>query len=308
MRAGLARSLRAGVLAFLLVSPLQGAEPAQRISWWTRFEQARAEAKRQNRPLWIQFTGSWCLFCRKMEHETLARPEVIRQARDHFVPVLVPADDREDLVAHFGVSGLPATVVVHPSGAVVARHEGFAEPQAFVAFLTSSRSLPKSASTEPALGGYCPVSLVQGNGLQPGRSDLVLRHDGRDYRFANVPLRDAFLRDPERYIPSNGGQCAVNRIERALEVPGRPQHAVYYRGRLYLCSDEPARQRFARDPERYANADLAEGGYCAHCRDVAGRSVPGLPQYAVTHEGKRYLFPAREHLEAFRAEPDRYVR
>jgi YHS domain-containing protein/thiol-disulfide isomerase/thioredoxin len=295
----------------LLTTPLSSVwagEGSPRISWRTRFEQARAEARRQNRPLWIQFTGSWCTFCRKMEHETLARPEVVSQAQEHFIPVLVPADDREDLVSHFGVSGLPATVVVNPAGTVIARHEGYAETREFLTFLATTRGILEAPSTELALGGYCPVSLVQGRGLHPGRKDLAVRYNGREYRFADAHRRAAFLEDSERYAPSNGGRCAVSLVERAHEVPGRPQHGVYFDGRLYLCADESSRQRFARDPQRYANADLADNGYCPHCRDASGRKVRGVPRYTVTHGGKRYLFPAPEHLEAFRAEPEKYVR
>src|SRR5205085_988306 len=96
-------------------------------------------------------------------------------------------------------------------------------------------------------------------------------------------------------------------VDLGQSVAGDPRAGVYYRGRLYLCADEAARRRFARDPERYGNADVAERGHCPHCRRE-GKSVRGHPEFTLTHAGRRYFFPDRAHLEAFRAEPETYLR
>jgi YHS domain-containing protein/thiol-disulfide isomerase/thioredoxin len=301
-------------LALVVLGLFAGLTPAAApageapIPWRTQFETARAEARQHNRPLWVQFTGSWCLFCRRMDRETFSRPEVVALSRD-FVPVKVRSDDREDLVEHFGIAGLPATVVVAPDGRILGRHEGFADPEEFLAFLFRSRPSPThEAAEEIALAGYDTVSLVKGRGLVPGRASLAVRHDGQEFRFADEAARDEFLRHPERFLPTNRGRCPVHLVDRGLEVGGDPAFGVYYQGRLYLCADEEARQRFAADPARYADADLADAGRCPHCRPAAGRLVPGRPQFSLIHHGRRYLFPDRVHLEAFRQSPETYLR
>jgi YHS domain-containing protein len=278
------------------------------IPWRGGYEAARAEAQRQNRPLWVQFTGPWCLFCRRMERETFSRPEIVALSRD-FVPVKVQTDEREDLAEHFAIDGLPATVVVAPDGRVLGQHVGFAEPDEFLAFLFRARPPGGGeVAEEIALAGYDVVSLVEGRGLTEGRPGLAVRHDGQEFRFRDEADRDEFLRQPERFLPTNRGRCAVNLVDRGAAVPGDPRYGVSYRGRLYLCADEPARLRFAADPDRYADADLADAGRCPHCRPRAGRLVPGLPQFSLIHQGRRYLFPNRVHLEAFRQSPETYLR
>lgn len=278
------------------------------IPWRPHFESALAEARRQHRPLWVQFTGPWCLFCRRMDRETFSRPEVVALSRD-FVPVKVKSDDREDLLERFGVAGLPTTVIVGPDGRLLGRHEGFADPEEFLTFLFRSRpspELPDAATV--ALAGYDAVALVAGRGLEPGSPALSVRHDGQEFRFVNEADRAAFQRRPERYQPAIRGRCAVSLVDRGAAVEGDPRWGVYYRDRLYLCADETARRRFAADPDRYADADLADAGRCPHCVPRAGRLVPGLPQFSLIHQGRRYLFPDRVHLEAFRQAPDRYLR
>jgi YHS domain-containing protein/thiol-disulfide isomerase/thioredoxin len=297
-----------GLACLLLVMPPSRGDDGRAIPWRPEFERAMAEARAAGRPLWVQFTGPWCGYCRRMEHEVFTRPEVAGLARARFVPVLVQADDREDLVARFAVAGLPATIVLSPSGAVLARHEGFADASAFRALLDQALAKAvQGAADAPALAGYCPVCLVRGRGLTPGRPELSLHYDGRAFRFAEAADRDAFLKEPEAFLPALGGRCPVRQLDRGESVPGDPRFGVYYRGRLYLCADEPARQRFARDPSHYCDADLADRGDCPHCRR-SGRSVPGRPQFAATRDGRRYLFPDRQHLEAFRASPEVYLR
>jgi YHS domain-containing protein/thioredoxin-related protein len=280
------------------------------IPWRTQYEAARAEAVARDRPLWLQFTGPWCLFCRRMERETFTRPEVVALSRDDFIPVKIHSDEREDLVEQFGITGLPAALILGPDGRVISRQEGYADAGEFLGFLFAARPpvRPEPEQSEIALAGYDPVSLVNGNGLTSGHESLTVRHDGLEYRFADEADREAFLRDPERFQPCNRGRCVVNLVDRGVTVVGDARYGVYYRGRLYLCADEASRQRFAADPARYADADVADAGQCPHCRTLAGRLVEGLPQFSFIHQGRRYLFSDRFHLEAFRASPEKFLR
>jgi len=276
------------------------------IPWRTNFEQALDEAQTRNMPVWIQFTGPWCVYCRKMEREVFVRPEVIAEAHRDYVPLKIRSDEREDLLSRYGVTGLPTTVIAMPDGAVLANVSGYSEPGSFLGFLAASK--PDLTPAEVALAGYSPVSLVEGHGLTTGQANLAVGYDGQVYHFANARERDRFLKEPETFLPSNRGHCIVNLVEGGKHVRGNPNYGVYYDGRMYLCADESARERFAADPKKYAQADLAENGNCPHCKSLAGRLVRGLPQFSQTFSGRRYLFPDAFHLEAFRASPEKFLR
>ena len=99
-------------------------------------------------------------------------------------------------------------------------------------------------------------------------------------------------------------------MDGAEPVAGDPRFGVYYQGHLYLCATEESRKRFAASPDRYAQADLASEGLCPHCQPaaLAGQAVRGVPQFSAIYRGLRYLFPDEQHRQAFRTEPERYLR
>jgi thioredoxin-related protein len=121
------------------------------IPWRTDFHSAEIEARAKSRLLWVQFTGSWCPNCVRMERESLIHPRIVDHACNNFIPVKIRSEEHEDLVDRFGLSGIPATVLVKPSGEVVARHEGYLDAAAFHAVLEraliQSGHLPRQTRT-----------------------------------------------------------------------------------------------------------------------------------------------------------------
>jgi hypothetical protein len=105
------------------------------IAWRSDFRRAAEEARALNRLLWVQFTGSWCPNCVRLERESLIHPRIVGRSRDCFIPVKLQPEQNEDLVERFGLRGIPATVVLRPSGEVVAHHEGYLDAATFNAFL-----------------------------------------------------------------------------------------------------------------------------------------------------------------------------
>jgi YHS domain-containing protein/thioredoxin-related protein len=310
-------SLRLLGLALPLSASLSSApvraQETSRIIWRSSFEVAREEAVARNRPVWAQFTGAWCPYCRLVERETFTQADVVARTLDDFVPVQVPSDDREDLVIAYQVVNLPAAVLLSPDGRILARHEGYLDTRGFRGLLETAQarfqaSTADQPAREVALAGYDPVRLVREGGLATGKPELAVRVEGREYRFTRDRDRDAFLVAPERYLPCGDGHCLVSLVDDGKATPGDPRFGIYYRDHLYLCASEAARQKFAATPERYAGADLAEEGRCAHCRDRGGPRLPGLPQFSLFYRGRRYLFPDESHRTAFQTAPERYTR
>ena len=222
-----------------------------------------------------------------------------------------------------------STVILHPSGEVIGKLEGYTDAGSFRTFLdqTASRSgwadrlaQLSSRSEDPsrgraevsgeevALAGYCPVTLVKDRRLVEGLTSLTVRYQGQAFRFADPSRREAFLKEPEAFLPANRGRCPVRQVDHGESIPGDPHFGVLFCGRLFICSDGPARDLFLNAPGRYSEADVADHGFCPHCRYESGLLVRGLPRYNSTHRGVRYYFPDPKHLDAFRTDPEKYIR
>lgn len=60
-------------------------------------DEAKAAAKAQNKPLFIDFTGHGCVNCREMESNVWSHPEVLRRLKEEFVIVAMYVDDKTKL-------------------------------------------------------------------------------------------------------------------------------------------------------------------------------------------------------------------
>jgi thiol-disulfide isomerase/thioredoxin len=279
------------------------------IPWRSDLRRAEAEARAQDRLLWVQFTGSWCPNCVRLERESFVHPQVVGQARRFFVPVKLQSEEHEDLVVRYGLTGIPATILVTPRGEVVARHEGYVGPATFHAFLenalirsgrsphSSSAGLARTSAIvtgrseiaavvtrvavaapvvpKVALDGFCPVSLVEAHRMVYGRRTLTLSRDGLVYRFADDRMRLTFEKWPERFVPVNGGRCPVAQVDQGEIRPGEARWCVVFKDHLFLCSDEEGRGRFLKNPERYAHVAMADRLLCPHCWGREGFPAQG---------------------------------
>ena len=337
--AALARSIAVvASCAPMFASTARATEPLP-ITWRDDYGGALEEARASNRLLWIQFTGPWCPNCVRMERDSFPDADVIDQAQRSFVPLKLRSDIHEGLALGFNLTGLPATVLVAPTREIISVRQGYlgpdelelvlsqgvaawrgretvaaadkakAEASAAVAEKAKDEATARGGTatnrpkeeTKLALAGYCPVSLVADRKLVAGRAEHTVHHEGKAYRFASAAMTDLFRKDPERYIPANGGDCPVAELERGAAKSGNPRWGVLYQGRLYLCASAEDRRRFLGEPERYAMVDVAEQGFCPHCLRDTGLLVRGDPKYAITRDGLRYWFPDPTHRAAFAA-------
>ena len=300
------RSARAGYTRFALVLLVCLSQPAiahayalgsQGVAWRTDLGSAQAEAKARDLLLWIQFTGPWCVNCRRMERGTFVDPGIVAASRDVFIPVKLRSDEYEQLAMSLGLSVLPSTVVVKPSGEVIDKWEGYGDPAEFLEFLeeTLARSgrnkKGKIIVEQVALASFCPVSLVEKRKLVPGRPTVTATRDGVVYKFADDAAKTAFLARPEKYIPANRGECPVKQVDGGVFAPGDPRFGVVYRGHLFLCAGPADRDRFLKNPERYANVDVAARSNCPHCWTPGTKLAQAPKQPVPSTATRRPLVP-----------------
>jgi thioredoxin-related protein len=104
---------------------------AEASTWSTDYKAALAEAKAQNRNVFLFFTGSdWCGWCKRLQKEILSTPEFGKYAGEKLIlveldfPRAVPQSaavkaQNAKLAERFKIKGYPTIIVLNSSGKVV---------------------------------------------------------------------------------------------------------------------------------------------------------------------------------------------
>jgi hypothetical protein len=79
-----------------------------------------------------------------------------------------------------------------------------------------------------------------------GDEAIAHTHEGTTYRFASAANRDAFAKDPGRYLPQFGGFCAWA-VSRGYTAPVDPQAWRVVDDRLYLNYSRGVQRTWEQD-------------------------------------------------------------
>lgn len=112
------------------------------------------------------------------------------------------------------------------------------------------RLTPDSIDANLMLRGYDAVAYFTQSDAVKGDPAIKLEHLGATWRFASEANRDAFRREPARYMPQFGGWCS-NGINYAIPggAGGEPDTWRIYRGKLYVFGGKASRDQFEMDTE-----------------------------------------------------------
>ncbi|HMJ16579.1 MAG TPA: cytochrome c biogenesis protein CcdA [Polyangiaceae bacterium] len=112
-------------------------QPARTLSWHHGdVREARARALREEKPLLVDFTASWCGACKELDRHTFAEERVAREA-GRFLAVKVDATNDEDprveaALQEFNVVGLPTVVLYDSRGKEALRCTDFVSAEPFL--------------------------------------------------------------------------------------------------------------------------------------------------------------------------------
>jgi thiol:disulfide interchange protein len=112
--------------------------PASSIAWRGDFEAARAEAKASDKPVLLVFSATWCPPCNAMKHDVWPDAAVSQIVNSDFVPLYVDVDNPASvsIARRYGISGIPAVLVVDASGDVL-RQESYMSRSTALDFLSA---------------------------------------------------------------------------------------------------------------------------------------------------------------------------
>ena len=98
------------------------------------FREALAKARREQKPIVLDFTASWCGPCQRMLRETFPDAKVARLL-EQFVLVKIDTDEHRALANKYGAVGLPDVRLLSSEGEKIRQFRSFQGPDVFAAAL-----------------------------------------------------------------------------------------------------------------------------------------------------------------------------
>lgn len=126
---------------------------------WLAYDKGAAEAKKSNKHMFIDFTASWCGWCKKMEKETFSQPDVIAMLNNNFIPIKVWGDSESQLnidgykvtekefAGSRGVQGYPTFVFESPARESITGFSGYRDAPTLMNYLTQVKKFIDTAGT-----------------------------------------------------------------------------------------------------------------------------------------------------------------
>ena len=105
------------------------------------------------------------------------------------------------------------------------------------------------------LMGFCPVALRDERDLVEVHSEFISEYNGKTYYFSSAHARAVFDETPAKYAPAASGLDAVILSTTGEEREGTLEHASWYKGKLYLFSDDQRMNEFLTNPGQFAITD-----------------------------------------------------
>ncbi|MGB5286910.1 MAG: thioredoxin family protein [Ignavibacteriaceae bacterium] len=117
----------------LFTSCNNGQSSSDKLSWNNNLEKAVEQAKKENKAVLVNFTGSdWCIWCKRLSSEVFQQNEFKEFADKNLVLVMLdfPKDIQQSqetkiynntLAQKFGIQGFPTILIMNSKGELVAK-------------------------------------------------------------------------------------------------------------------------------------------------------------------------------------------
>ena len=115
----------------------------EEVNWLTLAE-AQEQIKTNPRSIFIDFTAEWCGWCKVMDKNTFADPQVAAYMNENFYPVRLDYDSQEEfeffgekytarqLGEKYGVPGLPTILLISHDNKKSKKLVGYKKPAPFL--------------------------------------------------------------------------------------------------------------------------------------------------------------------------------
>ena len=100
------------------------------VGWTQDFQKAQARAQAEGKPMLVEFTADWCVYCQRMKSQVYSRPAVADAIAAGFVAVKVdmtrPGQAQDAIARQLSFDGgVPVRFIVNPDGQTRSRQVGY---------------------------------------------------------------------------------------------------------------------------------------------------------------------------------------
>ena len=282
------------VAAFPVLTLPSAVRAADGVAWSTDIEDSLRKAAAAGKPVLLEFTASWCVYCKRMEKTTFTDPAVMARISKHFVPVRVDADKHKDLVSELGIKGLPAILIVSPDLQIIERISGFQTANALVARLDQVPEVRNPTVAADRQGASYRPGLP--NTRTPAQNLVELEFEAITDQEA-APVRRPNVQSVSKQAENPFAKTA----ERKPGAQQKPQPSEES-GQFFESVSRQVKRQEQPTPE----AAAAFGGTCLVSAVEERELIVGSRQCQLDYRGHLLYFRSEDHQQKFLAQPARY--
>jgi len=296
------------LLALAVTGALQGVACGSEIPWSTDIEGSLQRASATGKPVLLEFTASWCVYCKRMEKTTFVDPAVVSFVNERYVAVRVDADQHKQLVTDLAIKGLPAVLVVSPDLKIIERISGFQTPEALLTKLGQLPAGNKSANVKVAARRQQPAATATPSTspkayVNPRTKPEELALEPVELpRKQTVSAKTTVQAVSQPTVPSQPALQDAAADEDFFATISSEEPAEDSSGRATLSDSRPTTE----NPARETKSQPAFDGTCI-VNAVENREIAaGSPGYQLFYRDRLLFFSSAENKQKFEAQPGNY--
>ncbi len=128
----MARLTIAVLLILSLMAIVALCQPPSTIKWVDSYNQALKLADAEDKPVFIYFYSSKCVFCKLFEKYILSDPDVSNLLNKKFISVAISLEENGELALSYEVVGTPTSYFLYPNGTSIGYIVGYVSKKQFM--------------------------------------------------------------------------------------------------------------------------------------------------------------------------------
>jgi len=89
------------------------------VDWYPWGDEAFEKAQKEDKPVLLSISGTWCHWCHVMDDTTYTDREIAENISKNYIPIRVDTDRRPDINARYNLGGWPTTAFLTPEGEII---------------------------------------------------------------------------------------------------------------------------------------------------------------------------------------------